>query len=170
MGKRFSRPRVVFTRVPSPVSPPQMGSGSSLLTFVSPCTMSSMEGRRQPEAPTHRAAMVAICFTVEVTCGGLRRLSQMAMAFPCLMSGSAQSRRLKGVKSTFKETALRPLIISSSSMPKLNTSALVLMWEGFSCSRSMKSSRPTENRAAPSSVSTSGMEDRLLDLRGGSDS
>lgn len=71
------------------VNPVQIGRGTSLLTLVRDCTISSMEGRLELEDLTHRAAIAAICFTAAGCCGGLILVSQTAMALPFLINGRA---------------------------------------------------------------------------------
>jgi hypothetical protein len=86
-----------------------------------------MDGCLEPVGRKQRAAMVAICFKAVAHNGSLILGSHIAKAFPCLMSGKAQSTRLDKLQSAFSDMAFLPLMISNKSTPKLNTSVSGLM-------------------------------------------
>jgi len=151
------------------VCPFHRGRGISLLTLVRTSTTSLIDGCLEPVGRKQRAAMVAICFKAVAHNGSLILGSHIAKAFPCLMSGKAQSTRLDKLQSAFSDMAFLPLMISNKSTPKLNTSVSGLMTILKTPAPESAAALLQSWAAAAASVSgslDSGMEDKLLFLAG----
>ncbi|KAG0517910.1 hypothetical protein BDA96_09G129500 [Sorghum bicolor] len=90
--------------------------------------MSAMEGRRSLQERTQLAARAARSLRVAGSRGAATRGSKSEATLPFRRSGTAHSTTDGG--ECWTSMALRPLMISSSRIPKLKTSVLVLRLSG----------------------------------------